>query len=36
MFCARSLGSPIAGYEFFVSGLLSVHGLRLATAGGSW
>jgi hypothetical protein len=30
MFCAQSLGSPIAGYEFFVSGVLSVHGLRLA------
>lgn len=30
LFCARSLGSPIEGYEFFVSGVLSVHGVRLA------
>ncbi|MGH2893815.1 MAG: phosphotransferase, partial [Solirubrobacteraceae bacterium] len=29
LFCARSLGSPIERYEFFVSGVLSVHGLRL-------
>jgi hypothetical protein len=29
-FCARSLGSPIEDCEFFVSGVLSVHGLRLA------
>lgn len=28
-FCARSLGSPVGSYEFFSSGVLSVHGVRL-------
>jgi hypothetical protein len=28
-FCARSLGSGVDGYEFFSSGVLSVHGVRL-------
>jgi hypothetical protein len=29
-FCARTLGSPIDRYEFFASGVLSVHGVRLS------
>jgi hypothetical protein len=28
-FCAKSLGSAVERYEFFVSGVLSVHGVRL-------
>lgn len=29
-FCARVLGSGIARYEFFATGVASVHGVRLA------